>query len=554
MLKEISIENLAIIEKATISFCNQFNIFSGETGAGKSILIGGINAILGGRVSKDIVRSGTDRAVITALFDNVPKSVRERLEQNGYSCEDELLIQREISADGKSTARISGRVATVGVLKEVAADLIDIHGQNDNRILMSTERQLEILDNYAELTERLADYKESFRAFSSVSKKIKALQEQNREGAFHIESLKERVEEVESYKFVKGEADEIEKSLNKARSFEHTQRSLRLAYMNITGADDGNGAINSLRIARDELRKALDDGENKNELSVRLDSLLIELDDIKTEISAEMSDSFNPQELARLEERMSDILRIQRKYSMTLDDLIDRLAEWKTELDEFENSDEIIEKLMAEKRALAEVVKAKATEISEIRKAAARELETKITAELTFLEMPNVRLFYDFKQDKITFNGMDSIEMLISVNKGEAPKPVNKVASGGELSRIMLAIKSVLATNDDIPTMIFDEIDTGISGKAAQKTGIKLSEIAQKRQVLCVTHLAQIAALADNHLLIEKNSDDKRTYTSIKALSFDERKREIARIISGDSTSEITLKNAEELLLRKNIL
>ena len=554
MLKEISIENLAIIEKATISFCEKFNIFSGETGAGKSILIGGINAILGGRVSKDIVRSGTDKAVITALFDDVPRAVREKLEKNGYQCDDELLLQREISSDGKSTARISGRTATVSVLKEVAADLIDIHGQNDNRILMSTDRQLEILDNYAELGDRLSDYKESFRAFSAISKKIKTLQEQSREGDFHIESLKERVEEIEAYKFSKGEADEVEKRLNKARSFEHIQRSLRLAYMNITGADDGNGAINLLRVAKDEIKKALDDGDNQSELASRLESLLIELDDIKTEVSSEMSDSFNPQEPAVLEERMSDILRIHRKYSMTLDDLLDKLSEWKRELDEYENSDEIIEKLMAEKRALADVVKAKATEISNIRKSAAQNLEEKITAELTFLEMPNVRLFYDFRQDKITLNGMDSVEMLISVNKGEEPKPVNKVASGGELSRIMLAIKSVLATNDDIPTMIFDEIDTGISGKAAQKTGIKLSEIAQKRQVLCVTHLAQIAALADNHLLIEKNSDDKRTYTSIKPLSFEERKREIARIISGDSASEITLKNAEELLLRKNII
>lgn len=554
MLKEITIENLAIIEKATISFCGKFNIFSGETGAGKSILIGGINAILGGRVSKDIVRSGTDKAVVTALFDDVPDAVRERLEKNGYSCEDELLLQREISSDGKSTARISGRTATVSVLKEVAADLIDIHGQNDNRILMSTDRQLEILDNYAELEKKLIDYKESFRMFSAISKKIKTLQEQSRESAFHIENLKERIEEIEAYKFSRGEADDVEKRLNKARSFEHIQRSLRLAYMNITGADDGNGAINLLRVARDELKKALDDGENQNELSSRLESLLIELDDIKAEVSSEMSDSFNPQELSLLEERMSDILRIQRKYSMTLDDLLDRLLEWKSELDEFENSDEIIEKLMSEKRTLADIVKTKATEISNIRKAAAQELEAKITAELTFLEMPNVRLFYDFRQDKITLNGMDSVEMLISVNKGEEPKPVNKVASGGELSRIMLAIKSVLATNDDIPTMIFDEIDTGISGRAAQKTGIKLSEIAQKRQVLCVTHLAQIAALADNHLLIEKNSDDKRTYTSIRSLSFEERKLEIARIISGDSASEITLKNAEELLLKKNIL
>lgn len=551
MLKEIYIENLAIIEKANISFCGKLNIFSGETGAGKSILIGGINAILGGRVSKDIVRFGTEKAVVTALFDDIPRAVRLRLEENGYSCDDELLLQREISSDGKSTARICGKVATVSVLKEVASDLIDIHGQHDNQILMDVERQREILDNYAAVEPMLVDYRDDFKSFSQLTKRIKTLQQQADEKSLHIENLKEKIEDVEKYKFSKGEAEESEKKLTVARNFEQIQRSLRLAYMNITGADDGNGAINLLRTAKDELKKAYGGSESKNELTERISSLIIELDDIKSEISSELSDSYNPQALAALEERMSDILRIQRKYSMPLDNLIDELDNWKRELNEIKNSDEIIDDLLKEKRELGDKVKKKALDISNTRKAAAKNLESEITNQLEFLNMPNVKLVFDFKQDKITSTGMDTIEMLISVNKGEEPKPVNKVASGGELSRIMLAIKSVLATNDDIPTMIFDEIDTGISGKAAQKVGIKLSEIAQKRQVLCVTHLAQIAAMADNHLLIEKNSDENRTYTSIKTLDFEERKKEIARIISGDSESEITLKSAEELLLRK---
>ena len=552
MLKELYIENLAVIEKATVSFCGKLNIFSGETGAGKSILIGGINAILGGRVSKDIVRAGENKAVVTALFDELSAQVRARLEENGYQCEDELLLQREISADGKSTARINGKTATATVLKEVAGDLIDIHGQHDNQMLMNIEKQREILDNYGGLQQQIDDYQESFRQFQRVSKTLKQVQNDLMQRESEVADLTEKIEEVEKYRFAKGEAAEVERKLEIARSYETVQKALQSAYTAISGSDDEIGATNLVRAAHDSLSivsRLIPDGE---QLAERLKSLSIELEDVKGEIAGNFSDEFNAEELAYLEERISDILRAERKYACTLDELLERLAGWKERLLTLQDGDEEAEKLLAEKHRLADLVKTKAVALSDARKKAASQLEAAITEQLVFLDMPNVRLLYDFQQDKIKLTGMDTVQMLISVNRGEEPKPINKIASGGELSRIMLAIKNVLAENDDIPTMIFDEIDTGISGRAAQKVGIKLAEIAEKRQVLCVTHLAQIAAQADNHLLIEKTSDESRTYTHIHSLDFEERKREIARIISGDSDSELTLQSAEELLLRKN--
>ena len=552
MLKELYIENLAVIEKATVSFCGKLNIFSGETGAGKSILIGGINAILGGRVSKDIVRAGESKAVVTALFDELSPQVKTCLEENGYQCEDELLLQREISADGKSTARINGKTATATVLKEVAGDLIDIHGQHDNQMLMNIEKQREILDNYGGLQQQINDYQESFRQFQRVSKALKQVQNDLMQRESEIADLTERIEEVEKYRFVKGESAEVEHKLEIARSYETVQKALQGAYTAISGADDEAGAISLVRAANDSLSPVSRLIPNGEQLAERVKGLVIELEDVKSEIASNFNDEFNAEELAYLEERISDILRMERKYACTLDELLERLAGWKDRLLNLQDGDEEAEKLLTEKHRLADCVKAKAIALSNARRETASRLEAAITEQLVFLDMPNVRLLYDFQQDKIKLTGMDTVQMLISVNRGEEPKPINKIASGGELSRIMLAIKNVLAENDDIPTMIFDEIDTGISGRAAQKVGVKLAEIAEKRQVLCVTHLAQIAAQADNHLLIEKTSDDSRTYTHIHSLDFEERKSEIARIISGDSDSELTLQSAEELLLRKN--
>lgn len=551
MLKEIYIENLAIIEKAVISFTEGLNIFSGETGAGKSILIGGINAVLGGRTSKEIVRAGTAKANITALFDYIPDVVKQKLEEYGYTADnDELLLQREISADGKSTARICGKTATVAVLKDVAAGLIDIHGQHDNQILMSNDKQREILDSYGQLEGALEQYRSLFKDFSQLSHKIKRLQEENSLKQEKLEILEERINELNELNFREGEEAEIEQRLTEARNFEEIQTSLAIAYNCIEGSDDEAGALSLSERTCNEMGKLSDYVNGCEELRQRLESVIVELDDIKSEISSKMSDG-EQYPLAYLEERMSDILRAKRKYGMDIDALIEQHENWKLEYEALLNSDDVLEALLEERHKLADTVRKNAAEISEIRKKTAEILVEKISEELKYLDMPNVKLIFAVEQDKISVNGMDRIEMLISVNKGEEPKPINKIASGGELSRIMLAIKNVLASNDNIPTMIFDEIDTGISGHAAQKVGIKLAEIAEKRQVLCVTHLAQIAAMADNHLLIRKSSDESRTYTKIYPLSFDERKKEIARIISGDSESEAALNSAEELLLRK---
>ena len=550
MLKELEIENLAVIEKATISFCEKLNVFSGETGAGKSILIGGINAVLGGRIGRDIVRTGASKAVVTALFDSVPAGVAEKLRESGYPDDEELLLQREISADGKSTARINGKVATVAVLKEIASDLIDIHGQHDTAILMSTENQRRILDTYAGLEEKLTDYRASFREFSQISKRVKALQQQADEKEKRIEELTRQITDIESFRLKPGEEAEVAKKLEAARNLEHIQNALTAAYAGINGYDDGGGAVNMIQEASLELNKISGTVKGVDELSTRLSGLLIDLQDIGSEISRYLNDEYYSESLPELEARMSDILLLKRRYRTEIDDLLTCLTDWKSELNDLQNSDDALAELNAKRKSLADEVKAKAQEISDIRKKAADALVKKITEELNFLDMPDVKFVFDFQKDKITLTGMDNVEMLISVNKGEEPRPMHKIASGGELSRIMLAIKNVLASADDIPTMIFDEIDTGISGRAAQKVGIKLSEIAGKRQVLCVTHLAQIAAKGDRHLLIEKQTDDARTYTSVRALDFEERKHELARIISGNPDSEITLKSAEELLKR----
>lgn len=550
MLKELDIENLAVIEKAAISFCENLNVFSGETGAGKSILIGGINAVLGGRIGRDVVRTGENKAVVTALFDDVPASVVSKLDENGYSYDGELLLQREISADGKSTARINGKIATVAVLKEIASRLIDIHGQHDTAILMSTDNQRQILDTYGCLENKLKEYRELFKEFSHLSREVKALQLRIKDRESRISELTEKIEDVESYKLKSGEDAEVFKQLEAARNYEATQKALSSAYMSISGYDGGDSAVSMIRSASHDLSGISDAVSGIDELSQRLSGILIDLEDIGTEISKNLNDEYSPENVFLLENRMSDLLLLKRRYRMEIDELIDELSKWKEELQQLKNSDDALEELVEQRRKMADKVKGMALEISENRKQAADKLVQAITEELIFLDMPNVRFVFDFKQDKITVTGMDSVEMLISVNKGEDPKPMNKIASGGELSRIMLAVKNVLAAADDVPTMIFDEIDTGISGRAAHKVGVKLYEIARKRQVLCVTHLAQIAAMGDRHLLIEKQSDEKRTYTNVHALDYEERKREIARIISGDPDNEVTLRSAEDLLKR----
>jgi len=529
MLKELYIENLAVIEEATVSFCGGFNVFTGETGAGKSILIGGIKAILGGRVSKDLVRSGAEKAVITALFDT-------------GDCEGELLIlTREISSTGSSIARIGGKPVTASELRDVAAKLIDIHGQHDSHTLTDNTRQRELLDNFGGLTGDLAEYAGVFKDFSELSKKIKRLQTDENIKEEKAALLKEKIDDVNSYKLTLGEEADVKIKLERKQNAEAITRELMKARESLS--------TEALRETKAGLQMIAAFMPGADELLARIDSAIIELDDIWRELGRNDSVGFEA-DAHRLEERMSDLTRLKRKYKLDIDGLIEEADRWRDELAELEYSEDALEKLIAERKNVGDNLKRLAGEITEKRTRAAEELAALITEELIFLDMPNVRLFFALTQEKVTVTGMDGVEIMISVNKGEEPKPLGKIASGGELSRIMLAIKAVLAESDSIPTMIFDEIDTGISGRAAQKVGSKLADIAKKRQVLCVTHLASIAAKADKHLLIEKTDDNLRTFTRVADLDLEQRKRELARIISGSEDEELQ-EYAESLIAGK---
>ena len=552
MLKELYIENLAVIEKASISFTDKFNVFSGETGAGKSVLIGAINAVLGGRISKDIIRTGTQKASVTALFDSITVKTAEKLEEYGFEVSDELILQREFSVDGKGIVRICGKPSTVAILKEIAASLIDIHGQHDNRILVDNTNQRDLLDNFAGIRHDLDEYGELFRSFSQLLRKIRQIEDANAKKDMRIEELTKQISEVTRLNLKKGDEAVISEKLVRARSFEQINSALLIAQNAISGdSDGGSGALDLLGNATNSLKGISEFIPQCGALSERLSGLMIELEDIGSEVSNNIPDEEAEDELPLLEEKMSDILRLKRRYAAELDDILDMCDNWRSELNELSDADNTLAQLAEEKRKLGEQVKERALELSNKRREAAVRLTEAIAGELKFLDMPDVRLEFAVNHGKVTVNGMDEIEMLISVNKGEELKPIAKVASGGELSRIMLAIKTVLAEHDDTPTMIFDEIDTGISGRAAQKVGKKLSELAKKRQVICVTHLAQIAALSDNHLLIEKKTDENRTYTTVHTLDYDEKVREIARIISGDATNDVSLRNAEELIKNK---
>jgi len=556
MLKELYIENLAVIEKASVGFCEGFNVFTGETGAGKSILIGGIKAILGGRVSKDIVRNGADRAQICAVFTDISEKAAGKLSEYGFEPNPDeggdLILTREIGADGKSAARVNGKPATAAVLKEISSELIDIHGQHDNTLLTDNARQRGLIDSYGGLSGLLGEYAEVFRSFSELSRKIKRLQADEGLKEEKAALLKEKLNDVNSYELTRGEEREISARLSSLRSAEAIKNSLMIAKTCLSGdtGENSAGAADLVGQCRASLERIAEFLPENSDLLRRLESAEIELDDIRGEVASLETDSFDPAVIKELEERMSDLLHLKRKYRLDTDELIDRAEKWRDELAELEYSEDMTEKLLVERKELGDNLKRLAAEITEKRKKTALELAAKITDELIFLDMPGVRLFFDIRQEKVTVAGMDVVEIMISVNKGEEPKPMSKIASGGELSRIMLAVKSVLAESDSIPTMIFDEIDTGISGRAAQRVGAKIAEIARNRQVLCVTHLASIAAKAGKHLLIEKTDDQNRTYTNITNLDSEGRKRELARIISGDD-GQLTVDN-EQLTIKLN--
>lgn len=550
MLSELYIENLAVIEKATIDFSNKLNVFTGETGAGKSILINGINAILGQRVTKDIVRTGTDKAVISALFTDIGDNVLQVLDELGISAEDgQLFLTREIRSDGGSVARVNSRAVNVSVLKAIGETLVTIHGQHDNQILMAPERHIEILDSYAESEALIEDYHSSFRELQSIAKKINKIKTEQSKKEFRMAELADIVEEINSLNIHEGEDKEIEAELNISKNAVAISEALYMAKQLLSGDDDTDGAVEMTQRASKSVEGYTDIMTEISPIYDRLSSAAIEMEDISEEIGSLLDSlDIDPKRYDYLNQRSDELRRIMKKYGPELDDVLTTLENSQNELDELSGAEQSLDELNKEKERLLAEVSKKAKALSDHRKKAGERFVSQVTEELEFLNMPKVKLVVQQKTGKLTINGMDSIEFLISANLGEEPKPIAKIASGGELSRIMLALKNVIAEKDSIGTLIFDEIDTGVSGRAAQKIGIKLKQISRLRQVLCVTHLAQMAVMADNHLLIEKNIQGNRTVTTVRTLDHEQRKYEIARIMGGENITELMLENAEQYL------
>ena len=554
MLSQLYIENLAVIEKANIDFTGKLNVFTGETGAGKSILINGINAILGQRVTKDIVRTGTDKAVISAVFTAVPSECEQLLSQSGLTVEDgQLFLEREIRSDGGSIARINNRPVNISLLKQIGEMLVNIHGQHDNQILLSPDRHIDILYSYAESCEMLADYQESFHKLQRIAKQINALKTDANQKQFRISKLYDVVSEIENLNIKENEDEQIKAELAVSKNAVALSEAIYSANAVIAGTDDSRGVVENVSTANSYIEQYSDLMPELSALCERLDSAKIEIQDISQELDSILGKlNVDPKRFDWLNQRSEELRRICKKYGPALDDVLKTLADSKQELEVLENSEQDLSKLEAQKTEILTEVSKKALELSDFRKKASERFVKQVTGELEFLNMPNVKIVVDSVQGKLTLKGMDSIEFLISANVGEQPRPLAKIASGGELSRIMLALKNVIAQKDAIGTLIFDEIDTGVSGRAAQKIGLKLKNIARFRQVLCVTHLAQIAVMADNHILIEKNVVGNRTVTTVRPLAQEERKHEIARIMGGDSITPLLLENAQQLLDEAN--
>lgn len=550
MIKSLHIENIAVIEKTDIDFGNGLNVLTGETGAGKSIIIDAINAILGERTSKDLIRSGCDKAFVSALFCDLSAESLNRLHDNGFDVDDDgnLLITRVLSFGGGSV-KINGRPATVTVLKDVTKNLINIHGQHDNQNLLNSDNYYLYLDLIAENGEILKSYYNEFRHFNAVRRELNAQETDEGEKQRRIEMFEFQIKELEDAAVKTGEIEKIKRKLNIAENYEKTVASLNNAFCCLNGIDNADGAISLIRNAQKYIESAKNDelSDIGQSIAESLSNIEYISDTIrKLRDNAEYSD-FNAD---KLRERLDTLHRLMLKYGNSEEKLLDFLQNARAERERISCSDKHIAELSDELDASTERLVALGDKLTRSRVKAAQSFATQVTDVLKLLDMPNVIFNIDVKSDKYTKHGCDAVEFLIGTNAGESIKPLHKIASGGELSRIMLAIKSVLSDKDDIDTLIFDEIDTGISGRAADKVGLQLLRVAENRQVICVTHLAQIAAYAENHLLIIKNMSDDRTYTNVKTLSYEERIHEIARIMSGTDITENLYNSAKELLDR----
>ena len=551
MLTTLYIENIAVIEKTSIDFSQGLNVLTGETGAGKSIIIDSINAIMGQRTSKELVRTGAKTALVTAQFDDVNDTVKAKLKELGYDNEDDdtLILQRSISAAGKSTCKINARPASVTVLKEVAKNLINIHGQHESYELFSPDTHIYYIDSFGELNSELDDYREKYKKYKALKKQLNEANSDESARLHEIDLLTYQTTELFNADVQPDEIEQLENERIVLMNSEKIFTLLNDARELLDGDERTAGGVESVESAMNYIQRAASLNGEYESISESITDVYYNLRDCIEAISdAADSVESDPQRLEEIDERLDLLNRLTRKYGCECNELPSLAEKMQTRLEELLSYDKNRDQLEADYKEAENNALVAAQKLSEIRKKTAKVFSERVREEMSFLNMPNVQIVTQFENTDFYEKGTDKIEFLISANPGEPPRPVAKIASGGELSRMMLAIKTVLASTDDIDTLIFDEVDTGISGSAAQKVGMKLKEVSKSSQVLCVTHQAQLAALADAHYLISKQVEDGRTFTQVKLLDFDGRKHELARIIGGVSITDAALAHAESML------
>ena len=553
MLSSLQIENVAVIQKAEVHFQPGLNVLTGETGAGKSILIDSINAILGNRTSKDLVRTGAAKAVIRAAFEQVPDAVLDSLEKAGYERSDALMLSREITAEGKSSCRINGMPATAAVLRELCGGLININGQHDSVGLLNPARHLGILDDYAQNDVQFQEYYALYRELVRIKRELDAMITDEAEKQRRIDLLSYQVQEIENAELTAGEEQTLESRRRVLANASTIRDRIAQCYALLSGGDEAAGAVDLLGEASNAASDAAQLDEALSGAAGQLTDLYYTAKDVAADLVGRL-DAYetNDAELDEIEQRLDLLYKLKRKYGDTVEDVIAFGQKAREELQNIQTSQERYDHLQAEKRRLYAQAREKAEVLTQTRLRAFEELNKRISGTLDFLNMPGVRMTLRHTRGPLASHGQDGIEFYISTNPGEAPKPLAKIASGGELSRITLAIKNAMADKDAVPTVIYDEIDSGVSGKAASRIGEVLRQSAQGHQILCITHTAQIAALADCHLLIQKNVENDRTYTEIHPLDTEGRVEALARLISGDHVTELSRANAREMLEERN--
>ena len=547
MLSLLHIENIAVIERADISFDQGFNVLTGETGAGKSIVIDAISAILGERAYRDMIRTGTSKASVRAVFTDVPPI--PWFSENGVEYDSETIIQREIHLDGKNVCRVNGSLVTVSILRKLGIQLINIHGQHDSASLFDENNHLQFLDSFGNNEQLRNDYLQKYESVAKLRREIERMTMDEGEKLRRMETLRYQIEEISKAELEAGEDDVLESRRKLLQNAEKFSRGMDEAVECLYGGDESDGAASLLAQAERALAKIGKYDDSLAALHEKVADLMYQVQDAAEEVrDARFEFSYSADELERIEERLDVIHKLRRKYGVTCADILDYLEKAKHELDEIEFADDHLERLKGKLSKAEKIAWDSALTLRENRKKTAATMSERILTELAQLDMPRVQFSCVFAQTELTGTGADTVAFYMSANAGEALKPMSKVASGGELARIMLAMKNVLAEQDQVNTLIFDEVDTGVSGRAAQKVAEKLRSVARTKQVLCVTHLPQLAALANTHLLISKSERDGRTYTSVTPLDLEGRKRELARIIGGTNITQTTLKSAEEML------